>query len=201
MFLNCYHVVRSIFLFVLAGVGCLALSQPLPWAPGTVVLHSQQVVGGEVCFQTAELFLFRNEGLVHAFSPRQVASFRYFDAQDSLLHHLVSGTDELGIARFYEVVLAGPVRVVRLFRPRVPLARPVSHSEDFSYYVWFANERAALRQFRKKILPLLAAADPGLPADIRGQHLRAHLPADAIRIAQLFNRRASTPHLLASHDR
>jgi hypothetical protein len=192
---------RLLFVVWLACILGCAAAQPVRWMPGTVVLHTREVLNGDVGFQTADIVLFRSGGHVQVFSPAMAESFRYFDAQDNLLHHLVCGADERSIIRFYEVVLAGPVQVVRLFRPRMPVERAVSHTEDFTYAVWFEDVRADLRLFRKKILPRLAAADPQLRTIIRGRGLRPHRPADAIRIAHLFNGRATAPNWLASQGR
>lgn len=170
-------------------VACSTLAQNPRWWPGTVVLTSREVLNGDLCFQTADLVLFRTSDELRVLTPAQLESFHFFDVDADLHHRFVSVQDERGHSRFFELVVSGDVQVLRLFSPTRPLERPLSDRDDFDYYVRFAGEWIHLRHFHHRVLPSLLALDQNLSGLIRSNNLQSRRVADAVRIAVLYNER------------
>ncbi len=145
------------------------------------------VMNGEVAFQTAELLLFRSQGVVTVFTPAQLTSARAFDVGQNIHHRWLSLRAPERGWRLYELVVSGPIQVLRVLQSKLPLEREASDKHDYDYFVATANRWVRLHRFYQEVYPELAAADQRLVAWVKSEAAHPHHLGDAIRIVKKYN--------------
>jgi hypothetical protein len=168
-------------------VALIGRAQSPHWLPGTVVTTDSVVVNGEVAFQTAELILFRADEFVKVFTPTQLLAAHAFDKDENLHHRYVAYGAADARLLFYEVVVPGPVRVLRLLQSKMPLTRVASDRDDYDYFVATTNRLVRLHRFYRELFPELVAENEALASWTQTEALHPREPGDAIRIVQKFN--------------
>ena len=176
-------------MLVLLSLGAQAAS--VQWLPGSLVLHTSQVLTGEVSIEARhDVVLFRHNGHVDVYAAHKVSAVYYYDPTANVNRKFVSLTSTSGyrpVYRLYEVVLAGEVNLLR--HERLTAAQSSHHEiHGFQYVVRFQDTVMALRKFRSRIYPRLVRSQPeSITAFVKDHHLNPSEPAAAIRIIQYYN--------------
>ncbi len=151
--------------------GCLATAGETGWYSGEIVFNSEATLSGEIRYDwRADVVQYRSDGRIHTFSPHLLRSFAFFDVQLNAIRHfkalpLREATN--GSARqFYEVVLTGPLQLVRRPNQIVGFGLPPTliPAEDasfsfqlagYDYYVHTAGRFVSINRFRREIWPVM----------------------------------------------
>jgi len=169
----------------------VAQASPPSWLQGSLVLHTHQVLTGEVSIEARhDVVLFRQNGHVEVYTAHKVSAVYYYDPAANVNRKFVSLASTSSyrpVYRLYEVVLSGEVNLLR--HERLATARFTNHEvQGFQYVVRFRDTIIALRKFRSRIYPELLRTQPeSLARFVKDNHLNPSEPAAAIRIMQHYN--------------
>jgi hypothetical protein len=188
-------------LFLLLAIGFyfnVEASKPLKWNAGVVVLADGSVLQGQLSLEK-EVVLFTSGGEMTVFTAHKLKSFRYYDKEANINRKFISiQPSNTQTRHFYEFVVVGEVSVLRKFKSNMFNIHPQSDKYDFDYYIRFQNELYNISQFRKKIYPeLVSKAGSSLLSLLTDKNLNANSNADAIQIAELFNKVNGSSPVLA----
>lgn len=144
------------------------------WYRGEVVFNSQATLHGEVRYDwRGGVVQYRRDGRVQAFGPHLLHSFAFFDAGLNAIRRFQALPSGTGNGRqgktFFEVVLDGPLRLVRLAGPGIGFGVPAGGlpAEDadpafqltgYAYYVHTGGRFVPLAGFRRELWPVMAGA-------------------------------------------
>lgn len=143
----------------------------IDWHSGTLVLRSGLEMNGEVAYDPlTEVVQFKNVGMIKAFTSHQVQSFHFTEEKFGLMREFATYETKAGSRltrqRFFEVVLRGPLTVVRKNdNPREsttssqvanqPGLAYFDYERNFIYYVYHNGQFVNLKRFTKAVLPLM----------------------------------------------
>lgn len=180
-------------LFLVAGLLMLVVpSRAQQWFEGVAVLEDRQVVAGTIARQSADLILIRKSDGVAVFPAHRLSSFRFYDPVQNINRMFVSGVEgEYRSARFFEVVVAGEITVMRdqsVFSEDIDECR----AKDFRYFLRGpAGTILPIRTFRRDFLRTIA----GALSEDELSRFSSNEPADVIRMIRLYNQRLFTPSI------
>jgi hypothetical protein len=169
----------------------LATASIPQWLQGSLVLHTQEVLTGEVSIEAChDVVLFRQNCHVDVYPAHKVSGLYYYDPAANVNRKFVSLASTSGyrpVFRLYEVVLTGEVNLLRHGRPNITHA--ASHElHGFQYLIRFRDDLLSLRKFRSRIYPkMLRAHSESIGQFVKDNHLNPNDPASAIRIIQYYN--------------
>ncbi|GAB3992935.1 hypothetical protein GCM10028807_26920 [Spirosoma daeguense] len=122
-----------------------ALPKPI-WQSGKIVLQDNTVLEGDLVYNwlVETVQLRQPDGRIRLFTTYQVRQFSWFDIELNKRRDFMALTNaaskETETSRFYEVIMDGPLAVVRkLKRPRGLWKRAISHPIHFNDQVTLAQ--------------------------------------------------------------
>lgn len=180
-------------------------SNPTKWHSGALVLRSGLEMNGEVAYEpVAEIVQFRNAGIVKAFTSHQVQSFRFIEEKFGMLREFAAYDVQIGSRpvskTFFEVVLKGPLMVVRrinnpwelepsaLERQNQVVVADFDYQNNFIYYVYHEGQFVNMKRFKKAVLPLMHEYKQELSQYVRKKDMtpRSNI-AHQIRLINEYN--------------
>jgi hypothetical protein len=142
------------------------------WYRGEVVFNGEATLRGEVRYDwRAGVVQYRRDGRVQTFGPHLLQSFSFFDVQLNAIRRfqaLPSGAEDRQSAKtFFEVVLNGPLQLVRRASPAIGFGVPAGllPAEDadlafqlsgYSYFVHTGGRFVPTSRFRQELWPAMA---------------------------------------------
>jgi len=148
-------------------------NNPAIWHPGTLVLTSGTEINGKINYDLKTgVVQLKTAGLVKAFTPYHVQSFRFVEEQFGMMREFMACSFHPESRRtsksFLEVVLKGPLMVFRKqenYAKVLPAAleehvegQPAlfDYKTSFTYYVRVNDQFMMLKKFKKSIFPMMA---------------------------------------------
>ncbi len=168
---------------------------------GVVVNHRQEVILAKVAVETAfdaVIFKSNSDTAICSILPAHlVNSFRYFDSVTNINRQFISLRYH-GVYRFFEIVIYGPVQVIRRIKRGVsPLEANEGH--DYDFFCWFGNELTELKSFKSTVFPLLVQLYGKELEDFISQNkLRLHDQVSVFSIVKKCNELSRRQHLVAT---
>ena len=207
-----HTLTRHFYLTFLALAGVLSFAVPsatqanriaeADWNEGMVILSNDEVQKGELYYDHANGVVLLRSGAhqrVKTLTVRQVRSFRYYNAQDNLVHHFLAidhrTRSSYPIRGFYEIVSKGDVLYLRQ-RNGCRWAPPhhVSpHVVAYDYFAYYQGQLVRSHRFEQELLPVLAEADPTLLRYMKESRLRPYEVEDQILLVAHVNRGLPSP--------
>jgi hypothetical protein len=142
------------------------------WYRGEVIFNSEATMRGEVRYDwRAGVVQYRRDGRVQAFGPHLLHSFAFFDSQLNTIRRfeaLPAGAEGRQPGKtFFEVMLNGPLKLVRRASPSIGFGVPASllPAEDanlafqlsgYSYFVHSGGRFVPITRFRRELWPTMA---------------------------------------------
>ncbi|MBD0260710.1 MAG: hypothetical protein ICV83_33750 [Cytophagales bacterium] len=174
------------------------------WYQGEVVFNSEATLGGEVRYDwRAGVVQYRRDGRVQAFGPHLLQSFAFFDVQLNTIRRfqaLSSGGEGRQPGKtFFEVVLNGPLKLVRRASPTIGFGVPAGllPAEDadlafqlsgYSYFVHTGSCLVSISRFRRELWPAMAARfGPELKQFMKRYGVSRHTLPGKLRLINQFN--------------
>jgi hypothetical protein len=198
--------VRKLLLFLVFLFPLVAWASSSPqWLQGSLVLGTREVLTGEVAVEARHnVVLFRQSGHVDVYPAHKISAVYYYDPTANVNRKFISIPSASGhfpVFHLYEVVLAGPVDLLRQER-QAATAGSVNHeAHGFEYVVRFHDHFIALRKFRSRIYPRLMRDKPEHIAQfVKANGLNPNEPAAAIQIIQYYNRLVNGRDVVAMRD-
>lgn len=153
-------------------IHCSTFAGEEGWYRGEVVFNSETTLQGEIRYDwRAGIVQYRRDGRMQAFGPHRLQSFAFFDTQLNTIRRfqaLSSGVEGGPTGKtFFEVVLSGPLTLVRRANPtigfgvpadRLPAeeANPAFQLAGYSYFVHADGRFMPITLFRRKLWPTMA---------------------------------------------
>ena len=172
---------------------------PVPYQ-GVVVLHSGQILTGQIYMPSFELiFMVSGEQRI-ALPVHLVRQVRFYDSgidvnrKFEVLHYAEAGGSGLAL---FETVLAGQVKVLR--KPRTSrLGISGGNHDEFDYYYVADRTIVSMSKFYHQLFPLLERELGGSIREFMRLHnLEASNTADAIQIIRFYNKRVGAHQVVA----
>ncbi len=185
---------------LLLAVSWVISAQPKMY-DGVVVNHRQEVILAKVAVETAfdvVIFKSNSDTAVCAILPaHRVNSFRYFDSANNINRQFISLRHH-GAYRFFEIVIYGPVQVMRrLKRNMSPVEANEGH--DYDFYCRFGNELIEIKSFKSTVFPLLVQLYGKELEDFISQNkLRLHDQVSIFSIVKKCNELRGRQRLVAT---
>ncbi len=185
---------------LLLAVSWVISAQPKMY-DGVVVNHRQEVILAKVAVETAfdvVIFKSNSDTTVCSILPaHRVNSFRYFDSVNNINRQFISLRHH-GAYRFFEIVIYGPVQVMRKLKRSVsPLEANEGH--DYDFFCWFGNELTELKNFKSAVFPLLVQVYGKELEDFISQNrLRLHDQVSVFSIVKKCNGLSEKQRLVAT---
>ena len=175
------------------------------WHPGSLVLTSVTEINGKISYDVKTgVVQLKTAGLVKAFSPYHVQSFRFVEEQFGLMREFMVCSFQPGSRRpakvFLEVVLKGPLMV---FRKQESYAKVLpttlekqadgqpdlfDYKTSFTYYVRVNDQFLTLRKFKKAILPIITQQlGHQMMEALQEKKWRLYALPDQLRLINYFN--------------
>jgi hypothetical protein len=168
---------------------------------GVVVNHRQEVILAKVAVETAfdaVIFRLNSDTAICSILPaHRVNSFRYFDSANNINRQFISLRYQGGY-RFFEVVIYGPVQVIRRLKSNVsPLEANEGH--DYDFFCRFGNELTEMKSFKSTVFPLLVQLHGKDLEDFISQNkLRLHDQVSIFSIVKKCNELCGRQRLVAT---
>jgi hypothetical protein len=193
------HVLLLVGLVISLGVFC----QELVWESGALITKKKEVVVGSLVYYAAHdaVLLKHPDGNVDLFPSRKISSFRFYDSKADINRQFIclDKKDALTTNNLMEIVLNGPVKILRKLKFRGSELATADDAEEFYYFVLMDNELISLQQFKSKVLPALLKKFPDEIARLVAQKKNHSQPdAVAIQVVKEYNRLVAKPNLVAS---
>jgi len=197
---------------MLLGSCYFAFSSPqTPWSAGLITTNDNSLLRGEVCYNYAhDIVMFRKspEATVKTFSARDIASFRYYDEQQKVVHYykaftfqLSEFTSRLG---FFEIVVSGDISYLRKHNRMAYYdgtderrfatkknTRISPHILCYDYYVLLEDEVIRAKRFKKEVLPWLMEQNIAIRGHMKENQLSPSFVDHQIRLLQYANEQLS----------
>ncbi len=160
------------------------------WKKGTVVLTNQAVFTGEISYQPSQdIVLFRSADELVVLPAPRIQLFRYYDEATNINRQFVSlKLDDYKKFKLFEVVLQGPVKVLRCSKRWSPVSAH-DEIEDYNYFTWDGNQLEPIGKFEYTVYPKLVAEQPAeVKAFVSNSHLHLNAMRSAILIIKEYNR-------------
>ncbi|CAN5193395.1 hypothetical protein BH23BAC1_BH23BAC1_39010 [soil metagenome] len=164
----------------------------LVWNEGMGLLNSKESFKGDLNFNYhTNVVLCRIDNKVKAFPAHQVEGFWFFDQDLEINRFFV--TQEFPVKRklirkvFLELVLMGEIPVYRRGNFKRHHQKAPAF-EDFDYYAFIENDYVQLKDFGKRIYPILIE-NPKVEIKqfIKDQNIRPYELIDQIRMIGYYN--------------
>jgi hypothetical protein len=158
------------------------------WKEGVVVLSDDRVLTGSISYpRGSDLIVLRTNDERTVLLAAKVQCFRYFDDVAEINRHFICLRDSK-CYRFYEVVIEGPVNVLRSLK-RFAGRSHIDEIESYDYFTWVDNRLERLIYFRSRVYPKLLKEKPQeIQAFCHEEQLNLNKMKSAILIIQEFNR-------------
>lgn len=185
---------------LLLAVSSVISAQPKMF-DGVVVNHRQEVILAKVAVETAFdalIFKSNSDTAVCSILPaHRVNSFRYFDSVGNINRQFISLRYH-GAYRFFEIVIYGPVQVLRRLKRGVsPLEANEGH--DYDFFCWFGSELIELKKFKSDVFPFLVQMHGHILEDfVRQSKLRLHDAGSIFSIVKKCNELSGRQRLVAT---
>ncbi|MCA4896980.1 MAG: hypothetical protein ING84_18425 [Cytophagales bacterium] len=185
---------------LLLAVSSVISAQPKMF-DGVVVNHRQEVILAKVAVETAFdalIFKSNSDTAVCSILPaHRVNSFRYFDSVGNINRQFISLRHH-GAYRFFEIVIYGPVQVLRRLKRGVsPLKANEGH--DYDFFCWFGSELIELKKFKSDVFPFLVQMHGQILEDfVRQSKLRLHDAGSIFSIVKKCNELSGRQRLVAT---
>lgn len=177
---------------VLLIIATSALGQELNWYHGCAVLADQSIVTGLIHYLPgSDRVVVRTGEQAEVLTATEVRSFRYFDTFSKVNRKYVS-INRSGYPIFFEVVVGGPVTIVRI-QPSV-MINPVSEN-GYRYFLLDHGQLTDIHRFRKDIYPRIKDA---VRLKERELGLNPNYLSDIIRYIELMREIAGSGSSLTS---
>jgi hypothetical protein len=186
-YLNSMKTALQIGLVMVLGIVSLKAQQAINWQNGTVALANDELLSGQLSFQTAQFVLFKSDKQVTVFPAHKVRWFRFDDSQVAINRKFISIKQRNNQHAIFEMVLWGKVNIVRELKSIYLNDRTASHVHDFDYYTYNNNRLIKLKKFKRDVYPSLTTRFSDLSELVKQARLNPASEADAIQIAQLYN--------------
>jgi hypothetical protein len=192
--------VKVILSNLLLAVSSVISAQPKMF-DGVVVNHRQEVILAKVAVETAFdalIFKSNSDTAVCSILPaHRVNSFRYFDSVGNINRQFISLRYH-GAYRFFEIVIYGPVQVLRRLKRGVsPLEANEGH--DYDFFCWFGSELIELKKFKSDVFPFLVQMHGQILEDfVRQSKLRLHDAGSIFSIVKKCNELSRRQRLVAT---
>jgi hypothetical protein len=184
------------------------------WYRGEVVFNSEATLRGEVRYDwRAGVVQYRRDGRVQAFGPHWLQSFAFFDVQLNAIRRfqaLPSGAEGRQPGKtFFEVVLNGPLQLVRRASPTIGFGVPAGllPAEDaslafqlsgYSYFVHTDGRLVPITRFRRELWPAMTARfGPELKQFMKRYGVSRRTLPGKLRLINQFNVLQDPPQLAA----
>jgi hypothetical protein len=180
----------SFFLF--SGSSTSQSDDGLLWHKGKVLLNSEKHYEGELNYNfNANVVLCRIDNKVLAFPAHEVKGFWFFDQQLNLNRFFVtqdfSKNKKRNRKAFLEVVLLGEIPIYRVANTK-HMRHKVPTFEDFTYDAFIEDQYVPLKNFNKKIYPiLLEDYKAEIKSFVKEQDIRPFELIDQIRLIGYYN--------------
>ena len=178
-----------------------------PWSAGIVTTNDNSILQGEVCYNYAhDIVMFRKspEATITAFSVRDIASFRYYDEQQKVVHYYKTFafqssefTSRLG---FFDIVVSGDIYYLRRHNQMTyydgtderrfavkKSARISPHLLCYDYYVLLGDDVIRAKRFKKEVLPWLMEQNIAINSHIKKNRLSPSFVDHQIQLVQYAN--------------
>ncbi|MEM9671108.1 MAG: hypothetical protein AAF992_00840 [Bacteroidota bacterium] len=211
-----------IFLMLLSIYGSAFSSPQTSWSTGVITTNDNSLLQGEVSYNYAhDIVMFRKsaEATVKTFSARDIASFRYYDEQQKVVHYYKTFTSQYGEFAprlgFFEIVVSGDVSYLRKHNRMAyydgtderhfavkKSARISPHLLCYDYYVLLEDEIIRAKRFKKEVLPWLMEQNIAISDHMKENRLSPSFIDHQIQLVQYANKqltlRTSNPQFSAS---
>lgn len=175
-------------------------SEDLQWFQGSVVLENKDVVKGEIAYQPEfDVVLLRTADQLTVYNAHRINSFFYFDGKANVNRKFISipfNTVAFTSFSIYEIVAYGETKVLR--RLASDLSDASNDIDGYRYFIYRDNVLTPMRQFGRKIYPVLSRQNALLDVTIKNLGLNIYKDADVVRIVLLSNKLAKEQSLHAS---
>ncbi len=193
------HLLPLIGLVISLGGFC----QELMWESGVLITKKKDVVVGSLVYYASHdaVLLKQPDGTVDLFPSHRISSFRFYDTKADINRQFIclEKKEALSANTILEIVLNGPVKILRKLKFPGSQLTTSNDAEGFYYFVWMDNELTSLRHFRSQILPTLLRRFPDEIASLMAQKKNQFQEdAVAIQIVKEYNRLVARPSLVAS---
>ena len=168
---------------------------------GVVVNHRQEVILAKVAVETAfdaVIFKSNSDTAICSILPaHRVNSFRYFDSVININRQFISLRHH-GAYRFFEIVIYGPVQVLRRLKRGVsPLKANEGH--DYDFFCWFGSELIELKKFKSDVFPFLVQMHGQILEDfVRQNKLRLNDAGSIFSVVKKCNELSGRQRLVAT---
>ncbi|MFM9838648.1 MAG: hypothetical protein ACKVOQ_10320 [Cyclobacteriaceae bacterium] len=177
--------------------------QELMWESGVLITKEKEVLVGSLVYYAAHdaVLLKQANGSVDLFTTRKISSFRFYDSKADINRQFIclDKKDALPSNNLMEIVLNGPVKILRKLKFRGSELATADDAEGFNYFVLMDDELVSLQHFQSKVLPALLKKFPDEIANLIAQK-KNQFQADAvaIQIVKEYNQLVAKPNLVAS---
>jgi hypothetical protein len=182
-----------------------------PWSAGLITTNDNSLLQGEVCYNYAhDIVMFRKspKATVTTFSARDIASFRYYDEQQKVVHYyktfLFQSSEFTSQLGFFEIVVSGDIFYLRKHNQMAYFdgtderrfsvkksARISPHLLCYDYYVLLGDEIIRAKRFKKDVLPWLLEQNIAVSDHMRENKLSPSFVDHQIRLLQYANEQLS----------
>ncbi|MDN5204953.1 hypothetical protein QQ008_26420 [Fulvivirgaceae bacterium BMA10] len=179
---------------------CISLqslqAQENEWNSGALVLSDNQVLVGELQYHHQhDMVILKIDNKMKTFPAFKINEFRFYDANDDINRRFraldVKNAKGANLKVIYEVVLHGSLSLLRKEKKhkskceRSNLRREI---EDYVYYSYDEERLVEMRNFKKRVLPLLMQErGPQLTKFIEEHKLNLDKPATYVKILDYYN--------------
>lgn len=195
---TCFVILVS----VLCGVHALKATDKI-WYEGTLVLKSNEVLEGEISYQSAyDVIFFRISDIVEVIPAHKIKSFAYYDEQ-AYRRNFVSVLKTKGASRRYEIfeiILQGEISVFRKHHSYITHLSEVNNPPEveYEYFAYYNNEFIAMYRFKSKLYSkLVKANEVPLKEYAQKNKLNPNFYEDAIELIEYFNDQRADQAVLA----
>jgi hypothetical protein len=182
------------------GMTTLLAQEVTQWHVGSVALQNDQLLMGEISFQTTQFVLFKSDEKITVYPAFKVRWFKFFDDHAGFDRKFISINQRYNSHAIYEMVLWGKVNVVRELKAPNLENRVTSHVNDYNYFTYDNGRLTRLKKFKRDVYPALTSRIDALPELVKQARLNPDSEADAIQIAQLYNE-LSRERIMASNNK
>jgi hypothetical protein len=163
------------------------------WYKGTVTLTNQKVIPGEIAYWAGRDAIFLKSGDATVVFPAfRIRSFSFYDDEAEGERRFVTLLDSIGAAtmyQFYEVVLEGPISVLRqqhAFWYSLHL-----ETIDFDYFVMMDERLIPMSKFRRHVYPSLKRSSASIRDFARQNRINLFSINDTVELIEYYNNERS----------
>ncbi len=183
-------------------VASIQLVQAQGWHAGLLILPNNEQLETNILFDAStDLIQVQTGTTIKVYSARQVLAFQYFDPHTNVVRHYESHLYARNHARktrmFFEVVVAGEMKVLRRFKSwKQARSVTASHTDQlwydsnntYDYLVYTQNKFIPIKNFKKVILPqLLQEYGDALNAFMKKQQLTVFSQRGRLMVINRYN--------------